>query len=185
MEINLAVAENIQRIRKAQKLSIDRTAELAGVSKSMLGQIERGAVNPTISVLSKLAQGLHVPLEKLVERSEDTAALLHRGVDYPGQRLYGGKVIRYPLFPYDAESGSESSQLDIFISGAYELPDQIPGTRVYLTVISGTVEVYVGEESFLLEARDCLIFSGNLKAGYINKGNTTVRVIERIIYKQQ
>ncbi len=185
MEINLAVAENIQRIRKAQKLSIDRTAELAGVSKSMLGQIERGAVNPTISVLSKLAQGLHVPLEKLVECSADGAAMLHRGVDYPGQRLYGGKVIRYPLFPYDVESSSESSQLDIFISGTYELPDQIPGTRIYLTVLSGAVEVWAGEESFLLEPRDCLVFSGNLKAKYINKSNTTVRLIERVTYQQQ
>ena len=185
MEINLAVAENIQRIRKAQKLSIDRAAELSGVSKSMLGQIERGAVNPTISVLSKLAQGLHVPLEKLVEQSDDTQVLLHRSVDYPGQRLYGGKVIRYPLFPYDTESNCESSQLDIFISGSYELPDQIPGTRVYIMVISGSVEVCVGEESFLLESRDCLTFSGSLKATYTNKSNTTVRIIERIMYKQQ
>ena len=184
MEINLAVAENIQRIRKAQKLSIDRAAELAGISKSMLGQIERGAVNPTISVLSKLAQGLHVPLEKLVEQREEAAAMLHRGVDYPGQRLYGGKVIRYPLFPYDNNSSSESSQLDIFISGAYELPDQIPGTRVYLMVMAGTVEVCVGEEAFVMESRDCLMFPGNLKASYTNKGNTTVRLVERIVYEK-
>ena len=64
MDIRQAVAENIQRIRKTQKLSIDRAAELSGVSKSRLSQIERGCVNPTISVLSKLAQGLHVPLER-------------------------------------------------------------------------------------------------------------------------
>ena len=35
MDIQQAVAENIHRIRKAQKLSIDRAAELSGVSKSM------------------------------------------------------------------------------------------------------------------------------------------------------
>ena len=55
MDIQLAVGENIHRIRKSQKLSIDRLAELSGVSKSMLGQMERGTVNPTISVLSKVA----------------------------------------------------------------------------------------------------------------------------------
>ena len=65
MDIHQAVGLNIHRIRKAQKLSIDRAAELAGISKSMLGQIERGVVNPTITVLYKLAQGLHVPLEQL------------------------------------------------------------------------------------------------------------------------
>ena len=72
MELNRAVADNIKRIRKGKKLSMERLAAESGVSRSMLGQIERGAVNPTISVLSKLAQGLHVPLEKLVEQNEET-----------------------------------------------------------------------------------------------------------------
>ena len=46
MELNRAVAENIKRIRKQQKLSLERTAALSGVSRSMLGQIERGEANP-------------------------------------------------------------------------------------------------------------------------------------------
>ena len=43
MELNRAVGENIKRIRKSKKLSMERTAELSGVSRSMLGQIERGS----------------------------------------------------------------------------------------------------------------------------------------------
>ena len=77
MDIQQAVAENIHRIRKAQRLSIDRAAELSGVSKSMWGQIERGGANPTVSVLSRMAQGLHVPLgaaHRLPRRSAHHAA---------------------------------------------------------------------------------------------------------------
>ena len=184
MDIHQAVGLNIQRIRKGQKLSIDRAAELAGISKSMLGQIERGVVNPTISVLHKLAQGLHVPLEKLIEHTEEPGVTLYRGVDHVGQRLYGGKVIRHQLFPYDVDSSAQSSQLDIFISGAYESTDHIPGSRVYLTVLSGMVEVQVGEEKWNLDNRDCLMFPGHLPHKYTNKGNTTVRLIERIMYKR-
>ncbi len=184
MDIHQAVGLNIQRIRKGQKLSIDRAAELAGISKSMLGQIERGVVNPTITVLHKLAQGLHVPLEKLIEYAEEPGVVLHRGVDHVGQRLYGGKVIRYPLCPYDVQSNAESCQLDIFISGAYESTDHIPGSRVYLTVLSGMVEVQVGEEKWKLDNRDCLVFPGHLPHKYINKGNTTVRLIERTLYQK-
>ena len=184
MEIHQAIGQNIQRIRKAQKLSIDRAAELSGVSGSMLGQIERGAVNPTISVLHKLAQGLHVPLEKLIEYAEEPGITLYRSVDHVGQRLCGGKVIRYPLFPYDADSGAESCQLDIFISGAYEAADLIPGSRVYLTVLAGMVEVQVGEERWLLESRDSLAFPGHLPRKYTNKGNTTVRLVERTVYRK-
>ena len=34
MELNRAVAENIKRIRKTKKLSMERTAELAGARSS-------------------------------------------------------------------------------------------------------------------------------------------------------
>lgn len=35
-------AENLKRLREEKKLSLDNVAKLSGVSKSMLGQIERG-----------------------------------------------------------------------------------------------------------------------------------------------
>ena len=120
MELHQAVAGNIHRIRKSQRLSMDRAAELAGISVSMWGQVERGSVNPTLAVLGKIAAGLHVPLELLIENREEAPATLYRAVDVAGQRLYGGKVIRYPLFPFDTDSRSESCQMDIFISGVYE-----------------------------------------------------------------
>ena len=105
-------------------------------------------------------------------------------MDTVGKRLHGGKVIRYQLFPYDADSRAESSQIDVFISGAYEAPDHIPGSRIYLTVLSGMVEVQVGEEKWNLDNRDSIVFSGDQPRKYTNKGNTTVRLVERIMYKK-
>ena len=49
------VAENLKRLREERKLSLDAVAKCSGVSKSMLGQIERGVTNPTISTLWKIA----------------------------------------------------------------------------------------------------------------------------------
>lgn len=184
MDIQQAVAENIHRIRKAQKLSIDRAAELSGVSKSMWGQIERGLANPTVSVLSRVALGLHVSLEQLIACHDDPPTALYRAVDVAGQRLCGGKVIAYRLFPFDPESRSESLQLDLFISGRYEGPDRVPGSWVYVTSLSGTAEVTTGGETYRLENRDCLSFPGSQPYCYENIGNNTVRLIQRIVYKK-
>lgn len=184
MELHQAVAGNIHRIRKSQWLSMDRAAELAGISVSMWGQVERGSVNPTLAVLGKIAAGLHVPLELLIENREEAPATLYRAVDVAGQRLYGGKVIRYPLFPFDTDSRSESCQMDIFISGVYEAADHVPGSRVYLTVLSGTVKVTCGGEVFRLESRDCLSLPGQAERQYANVGNTTVRLLEWIVYRK-
>lgn len=182
MEVVNAVAENIRRIRKTQKLSIDRAAELTGVSKSMLGQIERGLVNPTVAVLEKIAQGLHVSLAELVEHRGELPDALYRGMDVPGQRLEKGRVIRYPLFPFDTESRCESCQLDIFIGGGYDVPDRIPGSRIYVTVLSGVLEVRAGEKTYRLENRDSLTVRGSEPCRYANAGNTTVHLIQRIYY---
>lgn len=56
------IAANLKRIRKAKNMSLDRMAEQTGVSKSMLGQIERGESNPTVSTIGKIIEGIKVPL---------------------------------------------------------------------------------------------------------------------------
>ena len=58
MELTRAVGENIKRIRKSKKLSMERLAAEAGVSRSMLGQIERGEANPSVGIVGKLALAL-------------------------------------------------------------------------------------------------------------------------------
>lgn len=52
--IHKKIGKNLQEIRKSRGLSLDQVSEMSGVSKGMLGQIERGESNPTISVLWKI-----------------------------------------------------------------------------------------------------------------------------------
>lgn len=132
----------------------------------------------------RVALGLHVPLEQLIACHDDPPTALYRAVDVAGQRLCGGKVIAYRLFPFDPESRSESLQLDLFISGRYEGPDRVPGSWVYVTSLSGTAEVTTGGETYRLENRDCLSFPGSQPYCYENVGNNTVRLIQRIVYKK-
>ena len=93
MELNRAVGENIKRIRKSKKLSMERTAELSGVSRSMLGQIERGEANPSVAILGRLAKALKVPAELLLENDDFEALLEVKEMDTKPQRLDGGKVV--------------------------------------------------------------------------------------------
>ena len=47
--MNLRIGEKLKSIRMARTLSLDDTAALTGVSKPMLGQIERGQSVPTVT----------------------------------------------------------------------------------------------------------------------------------------
>ncbi|MDZ7542587.1 helix-turn-helix domain-containing protein, partial [Clostridium perfringens] len=74
--IHQKIGRNLQEIRKSRGLSLDAVSELSGVSKGMLGQIERGESNPTISVLWKIVNGLRISFATLMEESSPTVTVV-------------------------------------------------------------------------------------------------------------
>ena len=77
MQIKFNIGKNLNNVRKRRRLSLDKVAELTGVSKAMLGQIERGESTPTVNVLWKIATGLKVSFSSLLaNREEDKETLL-------------------------------------------------------------------------------------------------------------
>ena len=61
------VSRRIQAKRRERRLSLDQLSARAGVSKGMLVQIERGATNPSIGTLCKVAVALGASLADLVD----------------------------------------------------------------------------------------------------------------------
>jgi transcriptional regulator with XRE-family HTH domain len=61
----------LRKYRKAQKLSQETLAEKADLAPKMVSLIERFERNPTINVADSLAEGLAVPLWRLVKDAEE------------------------------------------------------------------------------------------------------------------
>ncbi len=77
------VGRNIRRIRVEQGLSQERLAYDSGVDRSYLGGMERGAENPTVDVLDRIAATLRVPLCDFFEESTTSSGV--RGLA-PGRK---------------------------------------------------------------------------------------------------
>lgn len=56
------LGDKIRKTRKAKGLTVSALADLAGVSESYVSQLERGLVDPSVSLLRKLAASLQVPV---------------------------------------------------------------------------------------------------------------------------
>lgn len=65
-DLTAIIANNLAEIRHQRKLSLDKLSELSGVSKALLGQIERSESNPTVNTLWKIASGLQIPFNRLI-----------------------------------------------------------------------------------------------------------------------
>ena len=60
------VGAALQTLRNSRGLSLDDLSKRAGVSKSMLSQIERNQASPTVAVVWRLANALGVEMGELL-----------------------------------------------------------------------------------------------------------------------
>ena len=72
--ISLKIGERIRSFRTEQKLSQEELAFLAEIHPAYIGKVERGEKCPTIETLRKIANGLKIPLHKLIDIDSTTDA---------------------------------------------------------------------------------------------------------------
>lgn len=69
----VTVGQRIREIRKRQKLTIEKLADLSNVAYHNLADIEHGKVDPRINTIEKIARALDVPITDLFLKSGSSA----------------------------------------------------------------------------------------------------------------
>ncbi len=156
-ELQSVLAKNLKKIREERGLSLDKVASLTKVSKSMLGQIERGESNPTLATVWKIAGGLHVSLTELVKEKEDEHELIrHDKMNH----IEGndGKSKTYPYFTYEDGRPYEVYKVDIESKGYIEAEPHQKGTTEVIVVYEGEITIRVADQEFTLTEGDAIRF---------------------------
>ncbi|MBR7782946.1 helix-turn-helix domain-containing protein [Undibacterium luofuense] len=139
------VGATLQKMRLERGLTLEDLSRTAGVSKSMLSQIEREKANPTIAVAWRLANALGVSMAELLSSegpAPDPIRLLesHETPTLPGE--HAGYVLRI-LGPMELAGSYEWYELTLAPGGALVSNSHDPGAHEHLTVLNGSVEVEV------------------------------------------
>lgn len=183
MDITNTIAANTKRIREQKRLTLDTAASVTGVSRSMLAQIEKGEVNPTISVLWKIANGYKVSFTSLVEEKGNTVSVI-RQADMRPLEEDGGRYLNYPIFAFDEQTLFETYRIVIEAGGRLSAQPHLKGAVEYITVFSGQVEISVGEERFRLSKGDSIRFDADVPHTYQDPGTETVEMSMLIYYRR-
>lgn len=184
MEIKIQnkIAQNVKDLRGKKGLTLDEAAKLTGVSRSMLAQIEKGDVNPTISVLWKIANGFKVSFSSLTENKTRQSEVI-RFSDIKPLTDLGDGYTNYPIFPFQEDRLFETYRIEIDADGSLEANAHLPGTEEYITVFSGKVEITTDTEAFLLDTGDSIHFKADVPHSYRNVGSDTVNLSMIIYYR--
>ncbi|MBF0545131.1 MAG: helix-turn-helix transcriptional regulator [Candidatus Riflebacteria bacterium] len=179
--LNLVLANNLKKIRDSRKLSLDRVADLTGVSKSMLGQIERGESNPTISIVWKIANGLKISFTDLINVHQPEIVVLKKAEVEPLVDD-GGKYKIYPFFPFEEGRRFEMYSVDIEIDGKLNAEAHGEGTEEFLSIFQGELTVRVDEKEYTIKKGDSIRFKADKPHGYRNSGNELAMLSMIVFY---
>ena len=161
------LGNNLRKLRVERGLSLDETAKITGVSKAMLGQVERGESSPTVSSLWKIAAGLRVTFSSLMAATP-TIYASHSLNEF--QPIYAAekKLVLYNIFPFDPVTGFDYFHILIKAGCHYESPTHSNVQEEFIIVTKGKIKVSVGEQVFLLCEGDSIRFRGNESHSYAN-----------------
>lgn len=174
------IGKNLNNIRKQKSLSLDKVSELTGVSKAMIGQIERGESNPTVATLWKIATGLNVSFSYFMEEIEEDIRYVSCSEIDP--ILENDKRMKvYPLFPYDNKRRFEVFMITLEPGCNHQSLPHNEGVEEYIIVTKGKMELLIEDNIYSLSDGDAISYFANKKHTYRNISNTQT-CFQHIIY---
>ncbi len=169
-ELDALVGANLNAERTARGLSLDELAREAGVSRTLLGQVELGRTVPSIGVIWKIAQALGVPFSTLLASAAPrVGTTITQRATAKKLTSADGRFSSRALYPLGDAHAAEFYELWMAPHSREDADAHRPGTRENLIVVAGKLELTVGNESFHLEAGDAVNFSADQAHSYINR----------------
>ena len=135
----------LKEARRAKGLSLEAVANLSGVSRSMVSQIERGESSPTISTLWNLTRALQVDFAGLLDDANNTDQIeVLRQAEVPSIDNMGEKCRIRILSPPEEAGGHEVYDIQFEAGGTLNSQPHARGAREQLTVLEGAVRITSG-----------------------------------------
>lgn len=165
--LNLIIGNKLKDIRSKRNLSLDEVTKLTGVSKAMLGQIERGQSNPTVSTLWKIATGLKVSFSLFIDEDQEDLKVICQN-DISPIIEDNNRMKLYPIFPFDANKGFEVFTIELEPGSNHISIPHNDGVEEYIIVTEGQIEITIDNKKFILEKGNSIKFMANRPHTYKN-----------------
>ena len=175
-----ALGARIKGLRAERGLQQRQLAEKAGMTPSMVSQIEAGRLTPSLPTLGKLAAALGVPIASLFEPTPHGRLHVSRKREYPvvsfdgttekwhvlGAGLFQGKIRAVVSTLGPRAKGAKTDKVIID-----------PGQMKLFYVLEGKVALQYNGSSHHLEAGDSAYLDGGTPHGWENLGPKSAKAL--------
>jgi transcriptional regulator with XRE-family HTH domain len=183
-----SIAQNLRKAREAQDVGLRELSRRVGVSASMISQIERGNVMPSVATLYSIVSELQISLDDLFFSDDDrqsggsshvrenSGPVLH-SADRNTLVLDSG--VRWELLTAEPDPNVDFIFASYPVGSESTAPDQLQrhGGKEYGLIVFGRLGVTVGFETWEMGAGDSISFDSTQPHRLFSVGSEETQVV--------
>jgi transcriptional regulator with XRE-family HTH domain len=178
------IVKKIKEFRLSRNISLDKLANLTGLTKGYLSRIENSAKSPPVSTLAKISQGLGVDITQFFFDNLSSPQPVDISIVKRNERLeVGGRGTPYGYI-YEAlahKKPGKNMEPYIITIGSDRTADFQHEGEEFLFVIEGRLEHFYKGERYILEEGDSVYFDANIPHSGRSLGNKKAKLL-MVIY---
>lgn len=186
----LKLGEKIRKLRRERRFTLQEVADLTGLSKPLLSQIENDQVIPPIATLLKIAKGLKVGIHYFFEEEGDRQkfVLTRGGTGKASQRRPGNDAVKGYMYRSLAP-GIRHKPIEPFLI-EFELTtwdDSYFYTHEgveFIYLLTGELEFHYGTEIMTLSPGDCVYYDSAEPHGCVSLGSDCAKAVV-VLYSKE
>lgn len=166
----MQIGDSIRKLRLQKSMTIQELAQLTGLSQSLISQVERDLVSPSVVSLWKIAQALGVPAGYFFEASSAGNVVVKK--NRRKRLLLPSSNALYELLSPDTSRNIEFLMITLG-PGETNTADGLlthKGEECGV-VVSGSMQVQLGDDLYVLEEGDSMYFRSTTPHRFRNVGD--------------
>ncbi|MCJ8349122.1 XRE family transcriptional regulator [Moritella sp.] len=191
INIHTSLGSRLKTARSNKGWSLDKTSQHTGVSKAMLGQIERGESSPTVVRLWSIANGFELPLSYFLTDLAQTQPNTPENVSINKLHNSEDDIHIVTLFPYDAVTKLEVFQITLDPQREHISAPHNAGVVEHIIAVDGAMEYFlaltadgIAQQWHALKQGQSIKFNADQPHGYRNMTEKPVTIHNIISYTQ-
>ncbi len=175
----------IRQIRKTQKMSVEELAEKSNTNAELIGQLEDGALVPSLTPLMQIARALGVRLGTFLDDSTQTGPVVVKGGSSDNVVRFSGNCDScekstldfFSLAADKSDRHMEPFVIDVHPPQSTEAKKSSHEGEEFIYVLKGRIEILYGKDSFTLSTGDSIYYDSIVPHHVHAIGNEDAKIL--------
>ncbi len=150
----MSLGDTIRRIRKEKNMTIKEVAEKAGITKSLISQVENDKANPSVNTLKAIAKSFNVPIAAFFNDEAERNSLVVKRDERKVLKTQSGYT--FYLLTHDLKDTNIEFLYCVYEKGGSTGELYTHEGEECGIVLEGRLEVTIENDAYILEAGDSI-----------------------------